>query len=62
MTRTACLVCLVSTVSGSCKNTIVRASASSRHITELEQSTFIRYLWVLHCFVYFFGRVEHQCC
>jgi len=37
-------VCLVSTVSGLCKNTHGRASASSKHITKLEQSTFLRYL------------------
>jgi len=32
MTYTACLVCLVSTVSGCCKNAPGRGSASSRHI------------------------------
>ncbi len=46
MSHTACLVCLVSTVSGGCKNSLGRTSASSRHITKLEQSTFLRYLWV----------------
>jgi hypothetical protein len=44
--HTACLVCLVSAVSSSCKNTLRRESASSRHITKLEQSTFLRYLCV----------------
>ncbi len=41
MAHSACLVCLVSTVSGCCKNTLGRASASSRHITKREQSTFL---------------------
>ncbi len=45
MAHTACLVCLVSTVSGCPKNTLRRASASSGLITKLEQSTFLRYLW-----------------
>jgi hypothetical protein len=40
MVRTACLVCLVCSVSGHLKNTLARASASSGHITKLEQSTF----------------------
>ncbi len=48
MACTACLVCLVSTVSGHCKNTLGRASTSSGHITKLEQSTFLRYLWRLY--------------
>ncbi len=43
MACTACLVCLVSTVSGCHKNILGRASASSRHITKLEQSTFLSY-------------------
>ncbi len=42
----ACLACLVSTVSGSHKNTLGRAIASSGHTTKLEQSTFLRYLWL----------------
>ncbi len=46
MGYTTCLVCLVSTVSGRCKNTLRRASTRSRHITILEQSSFIRYLWL----------------
>ncbi len=46
MSHTACLACLVSTVHGRHKNTLVRASASSRHITKLEESTFLRYLWI----------------
>ncbi len=58
MAHTACLVCLVSTVSGPCKNALGRGSASIRHITKLEQSTFL-YIsmgW-LFSFVYFFvGR------
>ncbi len=45
MAHTVCLVCLVSIVSGHCKNTLGRASASSRHMTNLEQSTFLIYLW-----------------
>jgi hypothetical protein len=40
MVRTACLVCLVSTVSSHLKNTLARASASSGHINKLEQSPF----------------------
>jgi hypothetical protein len=46
MTHTAFLVCLLSAVSGRCKNTLGRASACSRHIKKLEQSTFLRYLYV----------------
>jgi hypothetical protein len=42
MARTACFVCLVSTVSGHLKNALGRGSASSWHITR--QSTFLRYL------------------
>ncbi len=45
MACTACLDCLVSTVSGCCKNTLGRASTNSWHVTKLEQSTFLRYLW-----------------
>ncbi len=45
MACTACLVCLVSTVRGRCKNHLGRASASSGHNTNLEQSTFLRNLW-----------------
>jgi hypothetical protein len=44
MARTACFVCLVSTVSGHLKNALGRGSASSWHITRLEKSTFLRYL------------------
>ncbi len=40
------MFCLVSTVSGCCENTLVRAIASSGHITKLEQSTFLGYLWL----------------
>ncbi len=40
MTHTACLVCMVSTVSGCPQKTLGRASASNRHIIKLEQSTF----------------------
>jgi hypothetical protein len=43
--RIACLVCLVCTLSGHCKNTLGRASASGGLLTKLEQSTFLRYLW-----------------
>jgi hypothetical protein len=53
MEHTTCFVCLVSNVSGHHKNTPVRASASSRHITKLEQSTCLRNLCVLlSAFVY----------
>jgi hypothetical protein len=41
MASTTCLVCLVSTVSGCHENALGRGSASSRHITKLEQSTFV---------------------
>jgi hypothetical protein len=44
-TLTVCLICLVSTVRGRCKNHLGRASARSRHNTNLEQSTFLRNLW-----------------
>ncbi len=47
MAPTACLDCLVSTVSGHSKNTLRRATASSGHISKLEQSTFLRYLWLI---------------
>jgi len=43
MARTACLVCLIGTVSGRFKkanNALRRGSASSRHITKLENSRF----------------------
>jgi hypothetical protein len=43
LTHTACLVCLVSTVSGHCKNALGRGIASSEHKTKLEQSTFLRF-------------------
>ena len=46
MARTTYPVSLISTVSGHHKNTLARASTSNRHITKLEQSTFLRYLWV----------------
>ncbi len=42
MPHTACLVCLVSTVSGLHKNALGRGRASSKHITKLEQSTFLK--------------------
>ena len=41
MAHTACLVSLVSTVSGHCKNALERGSANSGHITKFEQSTFL---------------------
>jgi hypothetical protein len=41
MAHTAALVCLVSTVSTSCKNALGSTCASSWHITKLEQSTFL---------------------
>ena len=40
MVHTAFLVCLVSIVSGCRKNALGRGSASSGHISELEQSRF----------------------
>ncbi len=40
MSCTACLIHLISTVSGYCINALGRGSASSGHITKLEQSTF----------------------
>ncbi len=40
MAHTACLVCLVIAVSGRSKNALGRGSASSGHITNLEQSRF----------------------
>ncbi len=45
MAHTACLDCLVSTVSGCCKNTLGTGIASSEYITKLEQSKFLRYIW-----------------
>ncbi len=41
MPSTDCLVCLVSNVSGCHKNTLGRAITCSRHMTKLEQSTFL---------------------
>jgi hypothetical protein len=41
MLHIACLACLVITVSGRHNNALGRGSASSRHITKLEQSTFL---------------------
>jgi hypothetical protein len=46
MVRTTCLVCLASTVSGRHKNALGKSSANSKHITKLEQCTFLRYRWV----------------
>jgi hypothetical protein len=46
MAHTACLVCLDNAVSCCRKNALGRASAGSWHITELEQSTFLRYLCI----------------
>ncbi len=40
MARTACLVCLVSTVTGRTKKALGRGSANSARITKLEQSRF----------------------
>jgi len=48
MALTACFVCLVSFFSGRPKTTFGGASDCSRHITKLEQSTFLRYLWLTH--------------
>ncbi len=49
MAHIACLVCLVSTVSGHFKKALGRGSVSSGHITKLEQSTFLRYQWFHYC-------------
>jgi hypothetical protein len=69
MTHTACLVCLVCTVSGCCKNPLGRGSASSRQITKLEQSTFLRLSMVvtirsliINCFVNYKYTKKHNCC
>ncbi len=43
MAHIDCLVCLDSAVSGSYRNALGRGSASHRHITKLDQSTF---LWI----------------
>ncbi len=48
MAHTACLVCLFSAASGCHKNTLGIASTSSWHITKLEQSTFLMYLWAIY--------------
>ncbi len=48
MASTECLVCLVNTVGGHCKNALGRGSASSGLITKLEQSTFLRHLCTAH--------------
>ncbi len=45
---TACLVCLVSTVSGCSKIALGKGSASSWHITNLSNLLFFRYLWLYH--------------
>jgi len=42
MAHTACLVCLVSTVSDHHKNALARPSISCRYKTKLEQSTFLQ--------------------
>jgi hypothetical protein len=47
MACTTCYVFLASTVSHHHKNTLGRASDCSGHITKLEQSTFLRYLWLI---------------
>jgi hypothetical protein len=44
MACTTCLVYLVSTVSGRCKNTLGGASTSNGHITKLAHSTFLKYM------------------
>ncbi len=41
MAHTACLVCMVSTVSGHCKNALRKGSVGGQRITKLEQSTFL---------------------
>ncbi len=54
MACTTCHVCLLSTVSGRCKDALGKGSASGQHITKLKHYTFlqismdvyfIRYLW-----------------
>jgi hypothetical protein len=41
MAHSACLVCLVSTVSCHRKNALGKGSCSSGHMTKLEQSTYL---------------------
>ncbi len=58
MARTACLVCLVVAVSGHCKHALGRGSASSKHTTKLEQSTFLRYLWLNRSLGFLFTQLR----
>jgi hypothetical protein len=46
MVLAVCPVCLGSTVHGCSKNSPERASTSRWQKTKLEQSTFLRYLWL----------------
>jgi hypothetical protein len=46
MVCTACLISLVSIVSGHCKNATGKGSASSQHITNISKLLFFRYLYV----------------
>jgi len=52
MAHTACLVCLVSIVSGHSKNALGRGSSSNGHITKLEQSTFLSISMVCGEFIF----------
>ncbi len=44
---TACLVCIISTVSGCRKKLKMPSEDSSGHITKLKQSILFRYLWTV---------------
>ncbi len=52
MAHTACLVCLVSIVSGQSKNALGRGNSSNGHITKLEQSTFLSMSMVCGEFIF----------
>ncbi len=45
MARTVCLVRLVITALGCCINDLGRGSTRNGHITKLDQTTFLKYLW-----------------
>jgi hypothetical protein len=52
MAHTACLVCLVSIVSGHSKNALGRGSSSNGHITKFDQSTFLSISMVCGEFIF----------
>jgi hypothetical protein len=58
MARTACLVCLVTTVSGCCKNTLGRASARRGHVTKLSNLLFL-VIYVLICLRRWVMKIEN---